>query len=70
MVHEEELATAVWRKALASGGTGGNCVEVAPLSGGRVAVRDSKNRGGPALTFTAAEWAAFKNGVINGEFDF
>ncbi|MEU4511562.1 DUF397 domain-containing protein [Nonomuraea wenchangensis] len=70
MTPEEELASAAWRKATASGGTGGDCVEVAPLDGGRVAVRDSKDRSGPALVFTASEWAAFKDGMSRGEFDF
>jgi hypothetical protein len=47
----------------------GNCVEVAFLTGGRVAVRDSKDAGdGPALVFTAAEWAAFAAGMADGEF--
>ncbi|MEV6033752.1 DUF397 domain-containing protein [Nonomuraea sp. NPDC052116] len=70
METDNELATAAWRKAKASGGNGGSCVEVAPLSGGRVAVRDSKDRSGPALIFTAPEWAAFKDGMGKGEFDF
>ncbi|WP_436761288.1 DUF397 domain-containing protein [Streptosporangium sp. V21-05] len=48
---------------------GGNCVEVAGLSGGRAAVRDSKDPSGPALVFTRGEWAAFVGGVRNGEFD-
>lgn len=69
-MNEDELMTAVWRKATASGGTGGDCVEVAPLTHGRVAVRDSKHPTGPALVFTASEWAAFKDGVSKGEFDF
>ncbi|MFC4012422.1 DUF397 domain-containing protein [Nonomuraea purpurea] len=66
---EDELTTAAWRKATASGGTGGDCVEVAPLSHGRVAVRDSKQPSGPALIFTPAEWEAFLGGVKLGEFD-
>ncbi|MDX3104085.1 DUF397 domain-containing protein [Nonomuraea angiospora] len=71
MPSSEELKDAKWRKARASGGNGGDCVEVAPLSVGRVAVRDSKDRGeGPALVFTASEWAAFKDGMSKGEFDF
>ncbi|MEU7863459.1 DUF397 domain-containing protein [Nonomuraea sp. NPDC049141] len=70
MTPEQELATAAWRKATASGGTGGNCVEVAPLTGGRVAVRDSKDRSRHALVFTEAEWAAFRDGMSKGEFDF
>ncbi|WP_433519999.1 DUF397 domain-containing protein [Nonomuraea sp. CA-143628] len=34
-----------------------------------VAVRDSKDRGGPLLTFTPGEWRAFLGGVKDGEFD-
>ncbi|MEO7194605.1 MAG: DUF397 domain-containing protein [Pseudonocardiaceae bacterium] len=45
------------------------CVEVAGLPGGHRAVRDSKDRSGPALLFAAAEWAAFTTGVRTGEFD-
>jgi Domain of unknown function (DUF397) len=55
-----------WRTAKKSGG--GNCVEVAPDSG-LVAVRDSKDRDGPVLRFTATEWDAFLDGVRRGEFD-
>ncbi|MFF5212413.1 DUF397 domain-containing protein [Streptosporangium sp. NPDC000396] len=65
----QELRTATWRKSHLSGGDGGNCVEVAELSGGRRGVRDSKDRNGPALVFTASEWAAFVGGVKDGEFD-
>jgi hypothetical protein len=46
----------------------GGCVEVA-IVGERIAVRDSKQRGGPVLNFTAVEWDAFVGGVRNGEFD-
>ncbi|MFC4015786.1 DUF397 domain-containing protein [Nonomuraea purpurea] len=67
---DKELTTAAWRKATASGGNQGNCVEVAPLSGGRVAVRHSKDRSGPALVFTESEWTAFRDGMSKGEFDF
>lgn len=47
----------------------GNCVEVGGLSGDVICVRDSKNRRGPVLRFTQAEWDAFVGGVRNGEFD-
>ncbi|MEV4574767.1 DUF397 domain-containing protein [Nonomuraea jabiensis] len=71
MPNSEELKDAKWRKARASGGNGGDCVEVAPLSGGCVAVRDSKDKdAGPVLVFTGSEWAAFKDGMSKGEFDF
>jgi hypothetical protein len=63
-----ELETATWRKSTQSGSDGGNCVEVAELSGGHRGVRDSKNPTGPALIFTAGEWDAFIRGVKNGEF--
>jgi hypothetical protein len=63
------LNDAVWKKASRSNGTGGNnCVEVAFLDTG-VAVRDSKNRTGPALMFTQAEWTAFVDSAKDGEFD-
>ncbi|MGH3963639.1 MAG: DUF397 domain-containing protein [Pseudonocardiaceae bacterium] len=58
-----------WRTSSYSSDQGGNCVEVADLDHGSRAVRDSKNPGGPALVFTATEWAAFTAGVRGGEFD-
>lgn len=45
------------------------CVEVGLLADGQVAVRDTKDRTGPALVFTPAEWTAFVKGVRAGEFD-
>jgi hypothetical protein len=62
------LADAVWRKSSFSGGAGQNCVEVARLAAGCVAVRHSKHPSGPSLTFNAAEWTAFIRGVLAGEF--
>jgi Domain of unknown function (DUF397) len=58
-----------WFKSSASADKG-NCVEVRTLPYGGVAVRDSKDRGGPVLRFTAAEWGAFVAGARNGEFTF
>jgi hypothetical protein len=60
---EQELKDAVWTKSPFSGANQGNCVEIAKLSGGRVAVRDSKDQSGPALAFTPSEWAAFTQWV-------
>ncbi|MEU4333960.1 DUF397 domain-containing protein [Micromonospora lupini] len=54
-----DLSNARWRKSTRSGASGGNCVEVADNLPGVVAVRDSKNAAGPALTFTPGSWAAF-----------
>jgi hypothetical protein len=64
-----ELTAARWVKSSRSGPTGGNCVEFAHLYGGQVAVRNSRNKTGPALLFTAAEWDAFLAGAKSGEFD-
>ena len=64
-----DLTGARWRKASLSGNNGGNCVEVAGNLPGVVAVRDSKDRYGPVLVFTPADWQAFASQVRNGEFD-
>ncbi len=63
-----DLARAQWRKSKRSGNSG-NCVEVADNLPGIVAVRDSKDRTGPTLVFTADEWRAFIEGAKDGEFD-
>ncbi|MCG5214678.1 DUF397 domain-containing protein [Streptosporangium sp. KLBMP 9127] len=65
---EVSLEGAIWHKAKASGGNGGECVEVARNLPGVVAVRDSKNPAGPVLQFTPGEWAAFLAGAKSGEF--
>jgi hypothetical protein len=57
-----------WFKSSLSAANG-SCVEVADLDGGLVGVRDSKDKSGPILRFTPAEWAAFVGGVRKGEFD-
>lgn len=54
-----DLTHAIWRKSSYSSGNGGNCVEVAAGGAGVVAVRDSKDPDGPALTFSPADWSAF-----------
>lgn len=62
------LDGAAWVKSRRSGPTGGNCVEVAFLAGGEVAMRNSRHPAGPALVFTRAEWDAFLGGAKDGEF--
>ncbi|MFG2993219.1 DUF397 domain-containing protein [Streptomyces sp. NPDC048257] len=70
----QDLTGVLWRKSSYSGGTGGDCVECAPVGAaawrkasysgttggdGRVAVRDSKNPDGPVFTVTAAAFDSF-----------
>jgi Domain of unknown function (DUF397) len=57
-----------WRKSTGSGDDGA-CVEIASGPGGWSAVRDSKDRGGAVLMFSAPEWSAFLAGIRKGEFD-
>ncbi|MEW2577191.1 DUF397 domain-containing protein [Streptomyces syringium] len=61
-----DLSTALWRKSSASAAEN-DCVEVADLANGGVAIRDSKDPHRTPLRFNATEWTAFREGVISGE---
>jgi hypothetical protein len=70
-----DLSHAEWRTSSYSGANG-SCVEVAPVPGAgsvavkstdAIAVRDSKDRRGPALTFTNRQWRSFAAGIKAGE---
>ncbi|KJK42197.1 hypothetical protein UK23_38335 [Lentzea aerocolonigenes] len=62
------LTDATWRKSRHSGASG-NCMELARLDDGGIAVRNSRFPDGPALVLTRAEIAAFLAGAKEGEFD-
>lgn len=57
-----------WFKSSYSGGSR-ECVEVAFIENDAVGVRDSTDRGGPALSFTPAAWEAFLSNTCAGRFD-
>jgi hypothetical protein len=57
------LTGAEWRKSTRSGDNGGECLEVADNLTDVVAVRDSKDQGGPVLAFQPYAWSAFVSGV-------
>ncbi|WP_432001559.1 DUF397 domain-containing protein [Streptomyces sioyaensis] len=67
-----ELRGAVWRKSSYSGGSEGQCVEVADLTAtpfaGMRAIRDSKNPDGPVLVFPEPTVAGFLADVRDGKF--
>ncbi len=81
----EQLSPIAWRKSSLSNGTGGDCVELASIDadldvkalgaghkadqGPLIALRDSKDPDGPWLYFTRSEFAAFRHGILAGEFD-
>ncbi|MBT2408687.1 MULTISPECIES: DUF397 domain-containing protein [unclassified Streptomyces] len=67
-VAADSILGVAWRKASASD-TFENCVEVARLMDGEVAVRNSRFPKGPALVFTQPEMIAFIDGAKKGEFD-
>jgi len=53
----------MWRKSSYSGGSGGDCVEVARAAR-RVLVRDTRQVGaGPVLRFSPAAWRSFAEQV-------
>jgi hypothetical protein len=62
------LAGVRWRKSKHSGCVG-NCVEVAALNSGKIAMRNSREPSGLALIFNRGEMAAFLAGVKDGEFE-
>jgi hypothetical protein len=65
-----EFTGARWRKSSFSDSNGdGECVEVAFLDGGQVALRDSKNPTRQPHVFTSHEWECFLAGVHAGEFE-
>ncbi|MER5419604.1 DUF397 domain-containing protein [Streptosporangium roseum] len=66
----DELKSAAWRKATKSGSDQGNCLEVAPLPGGRVSLRDTEAPERAPFVVSAGVWDAFIDGAKKGEFDF
>jgi uncharacterized protein DUF397 len=62
-----ELHGARWQKSSFSGTS--NCVEMAQLPTGEVAIRNSRDPNGPALIYTPAEIDALLQGARNGDFD-
>ncbi|WP_435124463.1 DUF397 domain-containing protein [Actinacidiphila sp. bgisy144] len=67
-VRADSIVDARWVKSTASAPKG-DCVEVAKLANGDVAVRNSRHTKGPALVYTRSEFRAFVAGARAGDFD-
>jgi hypothetical protein len=63
-----ELGDVPWLKSCYSN-PNGECVELAALASGEIAVRNSRFPTGPVLLYTQAEITAFLAGAKDGEFD-
>lgn len=63
-----DLKQVSWRKSRYSNSQG-NCVELAKLPDGGIAVRNSRFPDGPALIYTRDEIRALVLGAKDGEFD-
>jgi hypothetical protein len=63
-----ELGDVHWRKSWHSN-PNGECVELAALPNGEIAMRNSRFPAGPVLLYTQAEITAFLAGAKAGEFD-
>jgi len=63
-----DLTEVAWHKSSFSNDIEFECVEVADLGDGAVALRDSTDHTREPLRFTAAEWAAFTAGVRDNQF--
>jgi len=64
-VSRNDYPGAIWRTSSYSNGQA-ECVEVARNLPAIIAIRDSKDPGGPALAFGPLQWHAFTDKVKSG----
>ncbi|HEX5540687.1 MAG TPA: DUF397 domain-containing protein [Micromonospora sp.] len=65
---DSALPEVAWHVSTKSDGGSGNCVEAGPVldGSGRVAVRDSKDRTGVVMIYSATDWATFLTALKAG----
>jgi predicted secreted Zn-dependent protease len=67
MLHvPQRLGDLSWRVARSC--AGGSCVGVA-ARGDEILIRSTKRPGGPVVAYSREEWAAFVEGIRQGDFD-
>ena len=66
--HDPRLDGAAWRKSRHSNPSG-NCVEIAKLLDGAIAIRNSRFPDGPALIWARTDFTEFLAGARDGDFD-
>lgn len=62
----ESLGGISWRVARRC--NGGECVRIA-VNGDAIVLGDTKRPDGPVMFYSRAEWAAFVEGIRQGDFD-
>ncbi|MGW3786968.1 DUF397 domain-containing protein [Micromonospora chokoriensis] len=60
-----EPLTETWRVSTRTGNSGA-CVEARHIKG-RIEVRDTRDRGGPALSFSPSDWTTFITSITAGQ---
>ncbi|WP_436738020.1 DUF397 domain-containing protein [Streptomyces sp. BBFR102] len=63
MTRQAALSEVRWFTSSYSNGQGGQCVEGAFLGGGRMAVRDTKDRRRGTFVFPATAWRVFVDAI-------
>jgi hypothetical protein len=61
-VSADEVTSAMWRKSMRSIANG-QCVEIAQLADGSLAMRDSTDMHGPVMRFTPPAFRVFLDGI-------
>jgi len=67
-VPDPRLNGVTWRKSRHSNPSG-NCVEIAELPDGAIAIRNSRFPDGPALIWARTDFTEFLAGARDGDFD-
>lgn len=68
MIPQQEGNALHWRKSTRSGNSGGECVELALVSGGSLVIRDSKSPGAGVIVLDGRARAVFLTAIKVNRF--